>query len=579
MRVTQTLLATVKETPADAEVVSHQLMLRAGMIRPLASGLYSWLPLGMRVLRKVERIVREEMDRSGALEVLMPAVQPAELWRESGRWEEYGPELLRLKDRHAREFCVGPTHEEVITDIARREIRSYKQLPLNLYQIQTKFRDEVRPRFGVMRAREFIMKDAYSFDIDLEAHRRVYDLMHETYSRIFRRTGLEFRVVKADSGAIGGSRSHEFHVLADSGEDAIAFSDGGYAANVELVPSAAPDGGRPAPGEPIATIDTPGQHTIADLAEFLAIEPARCLKTMVVEGSDGALVMLAVRGDHEVNLIKAGALDDVATPIARATPERIVEALGCEPGSLGPVGAAIPVIVDHTAAAMADFVCGANQADRHHTGVNWGRDVPEPRVEDLRNAREGDASPDDSGPISIARGIEVGHIFQLGTEYSKAMNAVVLDESGRAVELFMGCYGIGVTRIVAAAIEQNHDDHGIIWPTAIAPYQVALLPMNMHKSHRLRDAVEALYAELTGAGIEVLLDDRVVRPGVMFADSELLGIPYRVVLGDRGLDAGTCEFRHRCDAESVDVALDGIVEAVSARVRGDLQASGTAPAP
>ena len=573
MRVTQTLLATVKETPADAEIVSHRLMLRAGMIRPLASGLYTWLPTGMRALRKVERIVREEMDRAGGLEVLMPAVQPAELWRESGRWEKYGPELLRLVDRHERDFCVGPTHEEVITDLARREIRSYKQLPLNLYQIQIKFRDEVRPRFGVMRAREFIMKDAYSFDLDAETHRAVYDAMYEAYSRIFTRTGLDFRVVEADSGAIGGSRSHEFHVLADSGEDAIAFSTGGdYAANVELVPCPAPAAARPEPREEMRPVDTPDQHTIADLAAFLDLAPERCLKTLVVEGASGAPVMLAVRGDHEVNLIKAAALDAVATPVALASPERIVETLGCEPGSLGPVGADVELVVDHGAAAMADFVCGANEAGRHLAGVNWGRDLPEPRVTDLRSAVDGDPSPDGSGTLAIARGIEVGHIFQLGTEYSEAMNAVVLDESGKAVDLFMGCYGIGVTRVVAAAIEQNHDERGIVWPTAIAPFQVALLPMNMHKSHRLRDAVNALYAELQDAGLEVLLDDRQVRPGVMFADYELLGIPYRIVLGERGLDSGLCELRHRRDETSEEVPLDAIVDEVSARVRSDIGA-------
>ncbi len=573
MRVTQTLLATVKETPADAEIVSHRLMLRAGMIRPLASGLYTWLPTGMRALRKVERIVREEMDRAGGLEVLMPAVQPAELWRESGRWEKYGPELLRLVDRHERDFCVGPTHEEVITDLARREIRSYKQLPLNLYQIQIKFRDEVRPRFGVMRAREFIMKDAYSFDLDAETHRAVYDAMYEAYSRIFTRTGLDFRVVEADSGAIGGSRSHEFHVLADSGEDAIAFSTGGdYAANVELVPCPAPAAARPEPREEMRPVDTPDRHTIADLAAFLDLAPERCLKTLVVEGASGAPVMLAVRGDHEVNLIKAAALDAVATPVALASPERIVETLGCEPGSLGPVGADVELVVDHGAAAMADFVCGANEAGRHLAGVNWGRDLPEPRVTDLRSAVDGDPSPDGSGTLAIARGIEVGHIFQLGTEYSEAMNAVVLDESGKAVDLFMGCYGIGVTRVVAAAIEQNHDERGIVWPTAIAPFQVALLPMNMHKSHRLRDAVNALYAELQDAGLEVLLDDRQVRPGVMFADYELLGIPYRIVLGERGLDSGLCELRHRRDETSEEVPLDAIVDEVSARVRSDIGA-------
>ena len=559
MRCTQTLLATMRETPAEADIVSHRLMLRAGLIRLLASGLYTWLPLGMRVLRKVEAIVREEMNAAGAQEVLMPAVQPAELWEESGRWSNFGPELLRLKDRHERDFCVGPTHEEVITDIARREVRSYKQLPINLYQIQTKFRDEIRPRFGVMRAREFIMKDAYSFDLDAEGLESSYLAMHDAYCRTFERLGLDYRVVDADSGAIGGSRSQEFHVLADYGEDAIAFSAGGFAANVELVPCPAPGGARPAPGQTLEAVDTPGVHTIAELAEFLRVPAQRCLKTLLVEGEDGGLVALVLRGDHELNAIKAERTDGVLAPLAFARPERVREVMQCNPGSLGPVGADVPVIADGSAAALADFVCGANRDDTHLTGVNWGRDAPDPVVADLRNAVDGDPSPDGSGPITIRRGIEVGHIFQLGDKYSTSMGAVVLDDGGRAINLVMGCYGIGVTRVVAAAIEQNHDEKGIVWPVEIAPFHAVLLPMNMHKSVRLREAAEKLYAELTAAGVEVLFDDRQVRPGVMFADSELIGVPHRIVIGDRGLDAGTVEYRHRRDAESIDIALDEIV--------------------
>ena len=566
MRCTQTLLATMRETPAEAEIVSHRLMLRAGLVRLLASGLYTWLPLGTRVLRKVEAVVREEMNAAGAQEVLMPAVQPAELWEESGRWSNFGPELLRLKDRHERDFCVGPTHEEVITDIARREIRSYKQLPINLYQIQTKFRDEIRPRFGVMRAREFIMKDAYSFDLDTQGLERSYLAMHDAYCRTFERLGLDYRVVDADSGAIGGSRSQEFHVLADYGEDTIAFSDGGFAANVELVPCREPREPRPEPTLDLAAVDTPGVHTIADLAEFLGVPAERCVKTLLVEGADGGLVALVLRGDHELNAIKAERTGGVRAPLAFARPERVREVIGCDPGSLGPVGAGVPVVADESAAALADFVCGANRDGAHLTGVNWGRDAPEPAVADLRNATDGDPSPDGSGPLAIRRGIEVGHIFQLGDKYSESMGAVVLDDAGRAVHLVMGCYGIGVTRVVAAAIEQNHDEKGIVWPTAIAPFHAALLPMNMHKSVRLREAAEKLYADLTAAGVEVLFDDRPVRPGVMFADSELIGIPFRIVIGDRGLDAGTVEFRHRRDSTSTDMALEEIVPHVRALV-------------
>ena len=566
MRCTQTLLATMRETPAEAEIVSHRLMLRAGLVRLLASGLYTWLPIGMRVLRKVEAVVREEMNAAGAQEVLMPAVQPAELWEESGRWSNFGPELLRLKDRHERDFCVGPTHEEVITDIARREIRSYKQLPINLYQIQTKFRDEIRPRFGVMRAREFIMKDAYSFDLDAEGLECSYLAMHDAYCRTFERLGLDYRVVDADSGAIGGSRSQEFHVLADYGEDAIAFSGGGFAANVELVPCPAPSEPRPEPTLDLATVDTPGVHTIADLTGFLGVPAERCVKTLLVEGEDGGLVALVLRGDHELNAIKAERTGGVRAPLAFARPERVREAIGCDPGSLGPVGADVPVMADPSAAALADFVCGANRDGAHLTGVNWGRDAPEPVVADLRNAVDGDPSPDGSGPLAIRRGIEVGHIFQLGDKYSESMGAVVLGDEGRAIHLVMGCYGIGVTRVVAAAIEQNHDEKGIVWPIGIAPFHAALLPMNMHKSVRLREAAEKLYADLTAAGIEVLFDDRQVRPGVMFADSELIGIPWRIVIGDRGLDAGTVELRHRQDSASTNIAFEEIVPHVRALV-------------
>ncbi len=573
MRLSKTLIATLKETPADAEVISHKLMLRAGLIRQLASGLYTWLPLGMRVLRKVGDVVREEMNRAGAHEIFMPAIQPAELWQESGRWEEYGPELLRLKDRHDRDFCFGPTHEEVITDIARREIRSYKQLPINLYQIQTKFRDEIRPRFGVMRAREFIMKDAYSFDLDAEGLEASYRQMHDAYCRIFSRLGLDYRVVEADSGAIGGSRSHEFHVLADYGEDAIAFSDSGdFAANVELVPCEAPAGGRAAPKEEMRSVDTPGQHTIADLAAFLDVPASRCLKTLLVEGEDGNLVALTLRGDHDLNLLKASRVEAVKTPLAFATPDRVADVAGCGPGSLGPLDLKIPIYADHAAASMADFICGANVEDKHLTGVNWGRDLAQPETADLRNAVDGDPSPDGKGALVIRRGIEVGHIFQLGTKYSRSMHAVVLDEQGKAIELAMGCYGIGVTRVVAAAIEQNHDDRGIIWPTAIAPYSLALLPMNMHKSRRLETAVMKLYDELVKAGVEVLLDDRSVRPGVMFAEAELIGIPHRLVFGERGLDAGVVEYKSRRDGEAKELPIDEAVMLLSKKINKEIAA-------
>jgi prolyl-tRNA synthetase len=562
--------STTKEAPADAEIVSHQLMMRAGLIRKLGVGLYSWLPFGLRVLRKVERIVREEMNRAGALEVLMPSVQPAELWRESGRWDAMGKELLRFEDRAEREYCYGPTHEEVITDIARRELKSYKQLPACWYQIQTKFRDEVRPRFGVMRAREFIMKDAYSFHLDEASMEETYRVMHGAYSRSFERLGLRFRAVRASSGNIGGAVSHEFHVLADSGEDAIAFSDASdYAANIELA-TALPDGPRPEPGAKLREVATPGARTIEDVARFLSVDPARCLKTLVIEGADGGLVAFILRGDHELNAVKAEKIEGVATPLRMASAERIAAVTGSEPGFLGPVGLALPCFVDGSAAAVADFVCGANRRDTHLTGVNWGRDLPEPQLRDLRNVVAGDASPDGRGRLQIVRGIEVGHIFQLGRKYSSAMNAIVLDEAGRSVTLYMGCYGIGITRIVAAAIEQNHDGQGIIWPSAIAPFHVVLVPLNLQKSERVRTAADALYAELTAAGVEVLYDDRDARPGVKFADADLLGIPHRLVLAERGIDAGIVEYKRRRDGEPVDVPRDDIIGLLAQRLeRGD----------
>jgi prolyl-tRNA synthetase len=561
MRLSQYPLSTLKETPADAEIISHQLMMRAGMLRKQAAGIYSWLPLGLRVLRKVEAIVREEMERAGALELLMPAVQPAELWEESGRWEQYGPELLRFHDRHQREFCFGPTHEEIITDIVRREIRSYKQLPVNYYQIQTKFRDEIRPRFGVMRSREFLMKDAYSFHIDQESLEQTYQVMFDSYSRIFTRLGLDFRAVQADSGAIGGSVSHEFHVLADSGEDAIAFSSSGeYAANVERAEAIAPTGKRAAAAADMTVVDTPGQHTIDELCSFLKVPAKCCLKTLLVLGQEADVVALVLRGDHELNVIKAEQQPAVATPLQFASDEQIRQAIGCGTGSLGPVGLTVPVIVDHAAVHVADFVCGANEDGKHLTGVNWERDLPLPICTDLRNVVDGDPSPDGNGTLNIARGIEVGHIFQLGKKYSEAMKANVLDEQGKEQAMIMGCYGIGVSRIVAAAIEQNNDDSGMIWPDAIAPYQIALLPMNMKKSRRVREATETLYEELLAAGFEVLLDDRPVRPGVMFSDMELIGIPHRVVVGEKNLDQGMLEYKSRRDAESRDIPRADIVD-------------------
>ena len=567
MRVSRFPLYTVKETPADAEVISHKLMLRAGLIRKIAAGLYTWMPLGLRVLRKVEAVVREEMNGIGCLEILMPAVQPAELWQESGRWQQYGPELLRLKDRHERDFCFGPTHEEIITDLFRREIKSYKQLPIAFYQVQTKFRDEVRPRFGVMRAREFLMKDAYSFHVDQASLQQTYDDMHGAYSRVFTRLGLDFRAVLADTGSIGGSGSHEFHVLADSGEDDIAFSDAsGYAANVELAEALAPAGERPAAGEALTRVHTPKVKTIAELAAFLKIPAERTLKAVVVDGSDGRPVLLLLRGDHELNEIKAGKLPEVAEPLTFSTPAAISAAFGAQPGSLGPVGFDGVVIADRSAAVLADAVTGANEDDWHLSGFNFGRDCPEPRVADLRNVVAGDPSPDGQGRLSIRRGIEVGHIFQLGRKYSDALAANVLGEDGQNLTVTMGCYGIGVSRVVAAAIEQNWDERGILWPAAMAPFQLALLPMNAHKSAAVREAVEQLYADCRAAGIDVLLDDREARPGVMFADMELIGIPHRVVIGEKGLAAGSVEYKGRRDAEALAVPLAGLIDFLRERL-------------
>jgi len=567
MRLSQYPINTLKETPAEAEVVSHQLMLRAGLIRRLAAGLYSWLPFGLRVLQKVERIIREEMNRAGALEVVMPVMQPAELWQESGRWTEYGPELLRIKDRHERDYVAGPTHEEVITDIARRELKSYRQLPVNFYQIQTKFRDEVRPRFGVMRAREFIMKDAYSFHLDEESLRAGYRAMYDAYTRIFTRTGLSFRAVRADSGAIGGDVSQEFHVLAQSGEDAIVFSDGDdYAANLEAAAALPPAEPRPEAREVLRRVATPGARTIEDLARFLKVDPARCLKTLIVAGTDGGVVALALRGDHELNAVKAQKLPGVATPLRLASAGEVLQAAGTEPGYVGVVDLKCRIYADHAAFALADFVCGANEKDMHLTGVNWERDAKGALAADLRKVVEGDPSPSGRGHLKIARGIEVGHIFQLGRKYSEPMKALVLDEAGQETALYMGCYGIGVTRIVAAAIEQNHDERGIIWPAPIAPFQVVLVPLNLHKSDRVRAATDRLYAELSDAGVEVLLDDRDARPGVKFADAELLGIPHRVVVADRGLEAGKLEYRHRRDSASSEFPADEALGFLRARL-------------
>ena len=564
MRTTQYLLSTLKETPADAEVISHQLMLRAGMIRKLASGLYTWLPTGLRVLKKVENIVREEMNNANAIEVSMPVVQPADLWQESGRWEQYGPELLRFVDRGDRPFVLGPTHEEVITDLIRNEVSSYKQLPLNFFQIQTKFRDEVRPRFGVMRSREFLMKDAYSFHTTQESLQETYDAMYAAYSQIFNRMGLDFRAVLADTGSIGGSASHEFQVLAQSGEDDVVFSDSSdFAANIEFAEALAPTTPRAAPAEEMRVVETPDAKTIAELTEQFQIPVEKTVKTLMVHAtaeSGHKLVALLVRGDHELNEIKAEKLPQVAAPLTFATEAEIREIVAAGPGSLGPVNLPMPVVADRTVAAMSDFSAGANIDGKHYFGINWDRDAALPEVADIRNVVAGDPSPDGQGTLVIKRGIEVGHIFQLGTKYSEAMNATVQGEDGKNQVMTMGCYGIGVTRVVAAAIEQNHDDRGIIWPDAIAPFQVAILPMNMHKSFRVKDAAEALYKELRSHGIDVILDDRKERPGVMFADMELIGVPHHVVIGDRNLDAEELEYKNRRTGEKQMIKQGDIVE-------------------
>jgi len=573
MKLSQYPVNTLKETPAEAEIVSHQLMLRAGLIRRLSSGLYTWLPIGLRTLRKVETIVREEMNRAGALELLMPAVQPAELWQESGRWDEMGPLMLRIKDRHQRDFTVGPTHEEVITDIARRDIKSYRQLPTNLYQIQMKFRDEVRPRFGVMRAREFLMKDAYSFHMDEASLQEGYRAMHATYTRIFTRLQLKFRAVQADAGAIGGDVSQEFHVLADSGEDAIAVSDGDdYAANVERAEALSLIAQRGAAKQALTRTATPGKARCEDVAELLGLPLERTVKSIVLaaekKDSPAQIWLLLIRGDHELNEVKVSKIAGLNQGFRFATTAEIADHFGCEPGYLGPLQTRKPVqiVADRTVANMSDFVCGANERDFHYTGVNWGRDVPEPSaVADLRKVVDGDANPVGKGHLKIMRGIEVGHVFQLGQKYSKAMNATALDESGRSVALYMGCYGIGVTRVVAAAIEQNHDERGIIWPEALAPFHVVLIPINAHRSQRVREAADQLYAQFNAAGIETLYDDRDARPGIKFADAELLGIPHRVVVGERGLDAGKLEYRQRRDTESQEFALDDALNFIRAR--------------
>ncbi|MCL7752037.1 proline--tRNA ligase [Guyparkeria hydrothermalis] len=567
MRASQFAINTMKETPAEAEIVSHQLMLRAGMLKKLASGLYTWSPLGLKVLRRVEAIVREEMDAAGALELLMPAVQPAELWEESGRWQQYGPELLRLTDRHGRDFCFGPTHEEVITDYARRELKSYRQLPVNFYQIQTKFRDEIRPRFGVMRAREFVMKDAYSFHADAESLEQTYQLMYTAYSRILERMGLAWRAVVADTGSIGGNASHEFHVLADSGEDAIAYAvDGDYAANVEMAPTFPADGPRAEPAEAMSEVATPNARTIDDVASTLDVPATRTVKTLLVQGTEVPAVALVLRGDHALNEIKATKQPAIAEPLTFVDEAEAPKLTGASVGSIGPVGLDIPVIVDHAAAALSDFVCGANKDGYHLTGVNWGRDLPEPETADLRDAVAGDPAPNGQGKLDICRGIEVGHVFQLGDKYSRAMNCEVLGEDGKPITPLMGCYGIGVSRIVAAAIEQNFDERGIRWPQPIAPFTVAIVPIGANKDETVMERAEAIYADLRARGIEVILDDRGLRPGAAFADWELIGIPLRIVVSPRGLAAGQLEVRRRDADASEDIAAEQLFDWLDAQL-------------
>ena len=570
MRTSQYLLATQKETPNDAVVISHQLMLRAGMIRKLASGLYTWLPMGLRVLRKVEAVVREEMDAAGALEVLMPGIQPAELWQESGRWEQYGPELLRLKDRHDRDFCAGPTHEEVITDLARNELSSYKQLPINMYQIQTKFRDEIRPRFGLMRGREFIMKDAYSFHATQESLQETYDRMHQAYCNVFTRLGLNFRPVVADNGSIGGAGSHEFHVLAASGEDDIVFSDtSDYAANIEKAEAIPREKTRAAATEELRLVDTPDAKTIAALVEQFGLAIEKTVKTLVVHAAEeGKLIALIIRGDHELNEIKASNHPLVASPLVMASEAELRAAIGAGAGSLGPLNLPLPCIIDRSVELMSDFGIGANIDDKHYFGVNWERDLPVPEVADLRNVVEGDPSPDGQGTVVIKRGIEVGHIFQLGTKYSDAMKCQVLGDNGKPVTLTMGCYGIGVSRVVAAAIEQNYDDNGIIWSDALAPFQIALVPLR-YETDAVREATDKLYAELTAAGFDVLLDDRDKKtsPGIKFADMELIGIPHRIVVSDRSLAEGNLEYKSRTESEAQALPVADVLSFIKGRIK------------
>lgn len=564
MRASQFHLRTTKETPNDAEIVSHQLMLRAGFIRRLGSGLYTWMPLGLRVIRKIEAIVREEMNDAGAIELLMPSIQPAELWQESGRWEKFGPELLRLKDRHGRDYCVGPTHEEVITDIARRDIKSYRQLPLNFYQIQTKFRDEVRPRFGAMRAREFIMKDAYSFNLGEASLQETFDKMHTAYSNILDRIGLDYRAVEADSGSIGGAQSREFHVLADSGEDAVVYAtEGDYAANMEKA-AVISQTTRAEAKATLETIDTPGVHTIAELAAHQSAPEQSCLKTLLVKGTETPIVALVLRGDHQLNEVKAEHLEEVASPLTMADASEIRAAAQCDAGSIGPVGLDVPIIADADAATMSDFICGANENDKHLTGVNWARDLPDPIVRDIRNVIEGDPNPAGAGILKIVRGIEVGHIFQLGDTYSQSMGATVLDENGKPQTMMMGCYGIGITRIAAAAIEQNNDKYGIVWPSSIAPFEAVVCPINMVKSDAVKEAAEALYQELKDAGVDVLFDDRPLRPGAMFADMELIGIPHRFVISDKLLANNEVEYRGRRDSESTVINRADVLSQIGA---------------
>ncbi|MBP6998702.1 MAG: proline--tRNA ligase [Tepidiphilus sp.] len=570
MKASHAHLVTLKEAPADAEIVSQKLMIRAGMIRRIAAGIYTWLPLGLRSLRKVEAIVREEMNRAGAVEVLLPVVQPAELWQESGRWEHYGPELLRFKDRHQRDFVLGPTHEEVITELVRRDVKSYRQLPRHFYQIQTKFRDEIRPRFGVMRAREFIMKDGYSFHADFTDLEREYRNMYDTYTRIFTRLGLKFRAVAADTGSIGGTGSHEFHVIADTGEDDIAYCPASdYAANVELAEALPPPGPRPEPREPLVKVHTPGVKTIADLVDFLKIPVERTVKAIVVEGEDGAPVLLLLRGDHELNEIKAQKLPGIKNPLTFAEETAIRAAFGAGPGSLGPIGFSGRVIADRTVAQMADFVVGANEDEHHYTGANLGRDFPEPEVADLRNVVAGDPSPDGKGTLEICRGIEVGHIFQLRTKYSEAMHCTFLDAEGRERPMEMGCYGIGVSRILGAAIEQNHDERGILWPAAIAPFEVVICPIGAAKSPMVAEAAEAIYRDCLAAGLDVVLDDRNERPGAMFADWELVGVPWRVVVSERGLAAGRYEVQHRREREARTLPIGDVVAELAAAISAE----------